>query len=104
MTVYTYQVKVESVSSSNKFFIDGYQQPSLALGHDITYRFDVSDSSNAGHVFQFSTTSDGTHGGGTALASTAVPAAAPSAVMREAVGTQYSVLLKIQLQTACAHA
>eukprot|EP00329_Picozoa_sp_Boothbay-MS584-11_P004576 46727_4 len=28
----------------------------------------------------------------------------PSAVMREAVGTQYSVLPKIQLQSACAHA
>ena len=69
MTVYTYEVKVQSVGGSNKFHIDGYQQPSLALGHDITYRFDVSDSSNAGHVFQFSTTSDGTHGGGTALGS-----------------------------------
>lgn len=67
MTVYTYQVKVQSVSGSNKFFIDGYQQPSLAFGHDITYRFDVSDSSNSGHVVKFSTTSDGTHGGGSAL-------------------------------------
>lgn len=67
MTVYTYQVKVQSVSGSNKFFIDGYQQPALAFGHDITYRFDVSDSSNSGHVVNFSTTSDGTHGGGSAL-------------------------------------
>lgn len=69
MTVYTYEVKVQSVGGSNKFYIDGYQQPSLALGHNITYRFDVSDSSNAGHLLQFSTTSDGIHGGGTALGS-----------------------------------
>jgi len=69
MTVYTYEVKVQDVSGSNKFFLDGYQTPTLGLGHDITYRFDVSDSSNSGHLFQFSTTSDGTHGSGTAFGS-----------------------------------
>ena len=56
---------------SNKYAIDDadnnidyLKQPILVLTKGKTYRFDQSDSSNSGHPLKFSTTSNGTHGGG----------------------------------------
>ena len=40
--------------------------PTLTLKKGNTYRFDQSDNSNINHPFQFSTTANGTHGGGSA--------------------------------------
>ena len=53
-------------SGGNKYFIDGQSQLSLVLVPGQTYRFDQSDSSNAGHPISFSTTDDGTHNSGSA--------------------------------------
>ena len=61
MADYTYTVFV----SSSVFVIDYESQAKLALGHDLTYRFDLSHSTNTGHTFRFSTISDGQRAGGT---------------------------------------
>jgi len=61
----TYTVKVVS-DSGNKYRFDnfGTSAVTLDLQEGGTYVFDQSDSSNSGHPLRFSTTSDGTHGGG----------------------------------------
>ena len=53
--------------TGNKYYIAGLSgaSPTLTLYEGTTYRFDQSDSSNSGHPFRFSTTANGTHGGGT---------------------------------------
>jgi len=60
----TYAVTVASYLGGNRYYIDGVVYPTLNLSEGSTYRFDQSDSSNSGHPLRFSTTSNGSHGGG----------------------------------------
>ena len=53
-------VTSQSVSGSNKYFIDGVQQDTLELLEGNTYVFNYP----SGHPFKFSTTSNGTHNSG----------------------------------------
>jgi hypothetical protein len=64
-------------SGGNKYALDGVTQGTVTLIEGATYRFDQSDSSNAGHPLRFSTTSNGTHGGGTEFTSGVTTAGTP---------------------------
>ena len=59
-------IAVTVIVSGGKFVIDGTSQQDMFIPKGVKYRFDVSDSSVSGHPLQFSETSDGTHGGGSA--------------------------------------
>ncbi len=60
----TFTVTVANPGSGNRYYIDGVLQDTVNIAEGGTYRFDQSDSSNSSHPLRFSTTSDGTHGGG----------------------------------------
>tara|TARA_B100001094_G_scaffold297202_1_gene320041 strand:+ start:351 stop:1211 length:861 start_codon:yes stop_codon:yes gene_type:complete len=50
--------------TGNKFYIDGVVSPTISIAEGSTFRFDQSASSNSSHPLRFSTTANGTHGGG----------------------------------------
>jgi len=60
----TFTVTVANVGGANYYFIDGVRQATVNLAEGYTYKFDQSDGTNGNHPFRFSTTNNGTHGGG----------------------------------------
>jgi len=64
MAIQSFTVTVANPGSGDKFYLDGILQDTVYLAEGLTYRFDQSDSSNTNHPLALSTTSDGTHSGG----------------------------------------
>ena len=60
----TIAVTVSNPGAGNRYYLDGALQQTAQLQRSVTVRFDQSDSSNSSHPLLLSTTSDGTHGGG----------------------------------------
>ena len=64
----TYTVTVTNPGSGNRYTLDtrvsGTNAMPITLEEGGTYTFDQADNSNSGHPLRFSTTSNGTHGGG----------------------------------------
>ena len=77
MSTTTYAVTVSNPGSGNKYYIDSVLTPTLNLQEGQTYKFDQSDSSNSGHPLRLSTTSDGTHGGGSAYTTGVITSGTP---------------------------
>lgn len=73
----TYTVTVSNPGSGNKYYIDGVLTPTLNLQEGQTYKFDQSDNTNDGHPLRLSTTSDGTHGGGSAYTTGVITSGTP---------------------------
>ena len=61
----TLTITVQATNAGNRYYVDGEGPASaISLVEGMTYRFDQSDSSNSNHPLRFSTTDNGTHGGG----------------------------------------
>jgi len=57
-------VTVANPGSGNKYYIGGVQQATINLSEGSTYRLDQSAATNSSHPLKFSTTPNGTWGGG----------------------------------------
>ena len=58
------QVGVAVSVYNTNYYLDGVETPSLNMYRGQTVTFDLGDTTNGTHPLKFSTTSDGTHGGG----------------------------------------
>lgn len=76
-TLTTLTTTVANVSGSNYYFIDGVQQKTLSFTRGQTYKFDQSAGTNDNHPLRLSSTSNGTHAGGSPYTTGVVTSGVP---------------------------
>tara|TARA_R100000278_G_scaffold24127_1_gene22306 strand:+ start:2091 stop:2798 length:708 start_codon:yes stop_codon:yes gene_type:complete len=87
----TYTVTVGSKSGGgNAFYIDGVEAPILTLNEGDSYIFNLSDNTVDSHPFYLSTTSDGSHGGGSVYTTGVTFKINGSSVSQSAYASGYS--------------
>jgi hypothetical protein len=59
-----YQITIANDGTQNRYYFGGIKTPTLNFYEVQTFTFVKSDSTNNTHPIRFSTTADGTHGGG----------------------------------------
>ena len=91
-TGHNYTVTVANNGSGNKYYIDGVEAAALTLTQELTYVFDVSDSSNSGHPFRFKDASGNTLTAGITISGTAGQAGAKVTYTVPSVGATQPAL------------
>jgi hypothetical protein len=87
----TYTVTVGSKSGGgNAFYIDSVERPVLTLNEGETYIFNLSDNTVDSHPFFLSTTSDGSHSGGSVYTTGVTFKINGSSVSQSAYASGYS--------------
>jgi len=89
ITTYTITVAGKT-GGGNAFYVDAVERPVLSLTEGQTYIFNLSDNTVDGHPFYLSTTSDGTHGGGSIYSTGVIYKINGSSVSQSAYDSGYS--------------
>jgi len=87
-------------AAGGKFYINGVQNPVISLEPGAGYTFDQSHTSNTSHPLKFSTTNNGTHGGGVEYTNSVVVTGTPGSAGAKTVITVWSYAQTMPFITA----
>ena len=95
-TTYTVTVGSKSVVEMH-YYIDGVERPSITINEGSSAIFNLSDNTVDSHPFYLSTTSDGSHGGGSVYTTGVTFKINGSAVSQSAYASGYQLQRQLEL-------